>query len=129
MASDPRKPSYEPADVPHPWIIAGGVAGMIAFTLVLMGALLLVYLPAAPKAIAPERFADPQLEPVAHQEYDKVIAAQRKKLKQSGWVDESAGIAAIPVEQAMRIIAGRGGAAFDPLPETAPAAPEKEDTP
>jgi hypothetical protein len=48
------------------------------------------------------------------------IAADTKANESYGWVDEKAGIAQIPVKEAMKIIAEKG------LPVAAPAAPEKK---
>lgn len=48
------------------------------------------------------------------------LEADRKALEQAGWLDQSAGIAQIPIGDAMRIIAEKG------LPGAAPAAPAEK---
>ena len=65
----------------------------------------------------PGHISDPQ------QDMRDKIAADSKANESYGWVDEKAGIAQIPVKEAMKIIAERGlsGAA-----QAAPAAPEKK---
>ena len=42
-------------------------------------------------------------------------AAERRTLDSYGWIDRKAGLARIPIDEAMTIIAGRGAAAFAPL--------------
>jgi len=62
----------------------------------------------------PGHISDPQ------QDMRDKIAADIKANDSYGWVDEKAGIAQIPVKEAMKIIAEKG------LPGAAPAAPEKK---
>lgn len=56
----------------------------------------------------------------AQQDMREKIATDTKANESYGWVDEKAGIAQIPVKEAMKIIAEKG------LPGAAPAAPEKK---
>ncbi len=56
----------------------------------------------------------------AQQDMRDKIAADTKANESYGWVDEKAGIAKIPVKEAMKIIAEKG------LPGAASAAPEKK---
>lgn len=76
----------------------------------------------APAALPPEprlqgvpgHGADPQ------QDFRDKLAADERALEETRWVDEKAGVAEIPVEDAMRILAEKG------LPAAAPkAAPVK----
>ena len=62
----------------------------------------------------PGHISDPQ------QDMRDKTAADTKANDSYGWVDEKAGIAQIPVKEAMKIIAEKG------LPGAAPAAPEKK---
>lgn len=62
----------------------------------------------------PGHISDPQ------QDMREKIATDTKANESYGWVDEKAGIAQIPVKEAMKIIAEKG------LPGAAPAAPEKK---
>ncbi len=62
----------------------------------------------------PGHISDPQ------QDMRDKIATDTKANETYGWVDEKAGIAQIPVKEAMKIIAEKG------LPSAAPAAPEKK---
>ncbi|MBZ5527366.1 MAG: hypothetical protein LAN71_05630 [Acidobacteriia bacterium] len=69
-----------------------------------------------PKAL-PEPFLQgvPGHETDPQQDLRDMRARERKNLSQTRWVDEKAGIAEIPVEEAMKIISEKG------LPVTAPA--------
>jgi hypothetical protein len=62
----------------------------------------------------PGHIADPQ------QDMREKVAADTKANESYGWVDEKAGVAQIPVKEAMKIIAEKG------LPVVAVAAPEKK---
>jgi hypothetical protein len=62
----------------------------------------------------PGHITDPQ------QDMRDKIAADTKANESYGWMDEKAGVAQIPVKEAMKIIAEKG------LPGTAPATPEKK---
>ena len=62
----------------------------------------------------PGHDADPQ------QDHRDKVRADNEANEKYGWVDQSAGIAQIPVKEAMKIIAQKG------LPAMAPAAPEKK---
>jgi hypothetical protein len=69
---------------------------------------------------------DPRLQGVpghisdAQQDMREKIAADNKANESYGWLDEKAGVAQIPVKEAMKIIAEKG------LPGAAPATPEKK---
>jgi hypothetical protein len=55
-----------------------------------------------------ERFPEPRLEDNEFTELNDVRYSEEEKLNSSGWVDQSAGVAHIPIEQAMKLIAERG---------------------
>lgn len=124
--AETRLPSFEPAEATRPWIIAATVGGFLLFAVILMAILLAIYANVAPRPRPPEKFPEPRLQPAPGADLKHYLDAQHEKLKQSGWIDKSGGVAAIPVDKAMKIIAGRGVAAFDPVPGI--AAP-KEGTP
>ncbi|MGH9497773.1 MAG: hypothetical protein ACRD3L_01385 [Terriglobales bacterium] len=70
-------------------------------------------------------FPNPRLEEDERGELKTVLLDQEQKLNSYGWVDEKAGVARIPIERAMQLVAERG------LPTTpkagiAPAAAGKE---
>jgi hypothetical protein len=117
MAAETEKPGFEPADISRPWLVGGSILAFFLFAIVLMGILLAVYLGVAPAPKAPEVFPKPELQPHPQADLKKYMKAQQKRLDQAGWIDKKSGIAAIPIDKAMRIIAGRGASAFAPLPE------------
>lgn len=113
-------PSFESAEFARPWTVGAAIAGFLLFAVMVMAILLAIYLAVAPKPQPPEIFPEPRLQPSPQVDFKAFLNMQQRKLEQSGWIDKSAGIAAIPVEKAMKIIAGRGRSAFDPLPGIAP---------
>jgi hypothetical protein len=79
----------------------------------------------------------PKLLARPERELDEVRAAEKEQLGSYGWVDQAGGVARIPVERAMEIVAAQGlparqagAAAAAPAPATpAPEAPAAEATP
>jgi hypothetical protein len=57
----------------------------------------------------------PRLQSTPRQDLEQLRAEEEKELASYGWVDEKAGIAHIPIEEAIKIVAARG------LPHAAPA--------
>jgi hypothetical protein len=53
-------------------------------------------------------FPEPRLEDNERTEINDTRYAEEVRLNSSGWVDQSAGVAHIPIEQAMQLIAQRG---------------------
>jgi hypothetical protein len=117
MAAESETPGFESAEISRPWLVAGSVFGFFVIVIAMMGALLAIYVQVAPMPTAPETFLK------------KYMEAQKKRLNQIGWIDKSAGVAAIPIDNAMRIIAGRGTAAFAPVPEASGDKPQGGPTP
>jgi hypothetical protein len=117
MAAESETPGFEPAEISRPWLVAGSVFGFFVIVIAMMGALLAIYVQVAPAPTVPETFPKPELQAHPQADLKKYMDAQKKRLNQTGWIDKSAGVAAIPVDKAMRIIAGRGTAAFAPVPE------------
>jgi hypothetical protein len=70
----------------------------------------------APTAVAPQLLARPE------RELDLVRREETERLKSYGWVDQAAGVAHIPVERAIEIVAARGLPARAAAPATSPAA-------
>jgi hypothetical protein len=64
-----------------------------------------------------EQFPEPRLEDNERTELNDFRYSEEEKLNSSGWVDQSAGVAHIPITQAMQLIAQRG------LPTTPQAGP------
>ncbi len=51
---------------------------------------------------------EPDLQVASSRDYQEMRAAEEAQLHSYRWVDREAGIAAIPIERAMEILAGRG---------------------
>jgi hypothetical protein len=59
-------------------------------------------------SMAADEFPSPRLQQRPAAELDRMKAMERRRIDAYGWVDRSAGIASIPVERAMDILAQRG---------------------
>jgi hypothetical protein len=55
-----------------------------------------------------QRFPEPRLQPNPAADLNKFRAQEEEILNSYGWVDQQAGVAHIPIEQAIDIIAARG---------------------
>jgi len=64
---------------------------------------------------------EPRLQALPRKDLAEVLDRQQRILTSYGWVDEKAGIARIPIERAIEIVATRGVP-----PRSRPAAPEKQ---
>jgi hypothetical protein len=65
----------------------------------------------------------PRLQSAPLQDLEQLRAEEDKELASYGWVDEKAGIAHIPIDEAIKIVAARGlpRAAAAPAPSAAPS--------
>lgn len=74
----------------------------------------------APVLSPPSTFAEPRLQSDPRTDRIGLQAEQEKQLAGYAWVDRDRGLARIPIERAMTLIAGRGERAFAPIdgPET-----------
>jgi hypothetical protein len=97
------------------WFTAG-LAVLAVMVLVLMGALLWVLSGGrppgqgvvTPSVPAPNMSPEPDLQVASSLDYQEMRAAQEAQLNSYRWVDREAGIAVIPIERAMEILASRG---------------------
>jgi hypothetical protein len=97
------------------WFTAG-LAVLAVMVLVLMGGLLWVLSGGwpprqgivTPMIPAPNMSPEPDLQVASSRDYQEVRAAEEAQLHSYRWVDRDAGIAAIPIERAMEILASRG---------------------
>jgi len=55
-----------------------------------------------------QQFPEPRLEDNERTELNDYRYAEEERLNSAGWVDQSAGVAHIPIDQAMQLIAQRG---------------------
>ena len=97
------------------WFTAG-LAVLALTVLLLMGALLWLLSGGwpprqgivTPMVPAPNMSPQPDLQVASSRDYQEMRAAEEAQLRSYRWVDREAGIAAIPIERAMEILAGRG---------------------
>lgn len=100
------------------YVIVGGIACALG-----AGALLLhVRGPATNTPPQPFKGAAPLLQPAPQPDRVRYMREKRRLLASYGWVDRQAGIARIPLDEAMRLLAARGGA-VSPAPAAGRAAP------
>jgi hypothetical protein len=103
------------------WFTAG-LAVLAVTVLVLMGALLWLLSGGwpprqgivTPLVPAPNMSPQPDLQVASSLDYQQMRAAEEAQLRSYRWVDREAGIAAIPIERAMEILADRGMPAQKP---------------
>lgn len=69
--------------------------------------------PAGPDAASFPVVAPPALQSAPQREREQYFADKRRLLESWQWIDQQAGIARIPIEQAMQIMAARSGTASD----------------
>lgn len=131
-------PNEEMGDraIPQPPDVATGtvilsVVGFLSLVAVAMVALffyLKVSAPAALKQPTQHDFPKPALQASPKEDLARIEFEQRTALSGHAWVDRSKGLARIPIDEAMRIIAARGDRAYDALEPPAsasdPAKPE-----
>ena len=107
------------------------VIGFLAFVAVSLVGLRACYVwdVRSPVLTPPRPFAPPRLQTDPVSDLNRLKAQQRAQLTGYGWVDGDRGLARIPIERAMDLIAARGPDAYAPLePPAAPSpvrGPEK----
>ena len=65
--------------------------------------------------VPPAPFAKPRLQTNDAGDLAKLQAEQRDRLNRYSWVDRDKGIAAIPIEEAMKRVVARGADAYSPI--------------
>jgi predicted outer membrane lipoprotein len=102
--------THEPGDVSGRFIL--GAVGMVLGTLLVIALGVLIAFPlshldwtlASKLPVYPE----PRLQPSPRQDMQRFRASEMQQLNGTGWIDQSAGIAHIPIGDAMRKIAHDG---------------------
>jgi hypothetical protein len=120
----------QPPDVATGIVIVA-VAGFLGFVALSMTGLFFYLRSSVPDAfrkVIEHHFPEPALQKNPQDDLRRFEREQRAALSGYGWVDQSKGLVRIPIEEAMRIIAARGGQAYDPLDQPAktsgPSAPD-----
>jgi hypothetical protein len=109
---------HEPAatDLRAVWLSGLGLVTLIVATLLIVAALMRLFAAdstgefAAVKRSGASQLpvGDPSIDVNQSAELERLFERQRALLRQSRWVDQSAGIARIPIDQAISIIVERG---------------------
>lgn len=122
--------------LPEPGGVATGtviiaVAGFLGFVALSMTGLVFYLrseVPGVFTAAVEHQFPEPTLQKTPQGDLERFEQKQRDVLSGYGWIDRSAGIVRIPIEEAMRIIAQKGDHAFDaPDPSAAKSGPANPD--
>ena len=107
----------QPPDV-APGIVIIAVAGFLSFVALSMAGLFFYLRSAVPQVferVTENHFPEPLLQKNPQQDFERFEQEQRAALSGYDWVDQPKGLARIPIEEAMRIVAARGDRAYDPL--------------
>ncbi len=101
----------EPADVNFPGVLAG-VGVVLGGIAVALASAWFVTVDTgvdrgAPGNGRPPAIAGPQLQSAAHTELQAFLEEKNRRLEGYGWVDRRAGRVHIPIEAAMRLLAGQ----------------------
>ncbi len=95
---------------PRALVLFGG--GLVAFLLVSLGVLYLVFRPQAlwprPGAAWSGNEASPALSTSPHQDLAAIRRQEDAELEELAWIDRDKGIARIPIEDAMRLVVQDG---------------------
>ena len=131
-------PAYEASYLNLWTIILSGVGLLVVIGIVLALTAVLYSLfgfrGAAPGAPSPLTLEDavipgPRLQVAPQEELLQLRSTQQARLDSYGWIDEERGIAHIPIEQAMQIIAEQGLPDSGVIVQPEPAAPDGEPSP
>lgn len=124
MGSDAQEVPRESPGVAT-WPVLLTVAGFLGFVGLTLVGLRVYYLwdVREPVSTPPRSFAEPRLQADPRAERERLEAAQRKRLSGYVWIDQDRGIARIPIDDAMKLIVGRGDQAYDPLDPPADPSP------
>jgi hypothetical protein len=102
------------------------IAGYLLFVAVAIAGMLLFLKIQAPGAFTPgtkRPFPAPELQRAPEKDLRRYQAAQRAILHNYAWVDREHDIARIPIDEAMRLVIGRGQHAYDALQAPHPLVP------
>lgn len=121
MAENKQQAAAQPpGDINARSVLWGGIAIALGTALAALASYLLWQWGNAPSGVQPlggpnagmlPAVAPPGLQSAPQQERAQYFSEKRRLLESWEWVDRQHGIARIPVEEAMRIMAARGGKA------------------
>jgi hypothetical protein len=125
-----RAPPQPPEVSDRPILMV--VGGFLVFVALAIAGLLLFLQKEAPRALVPrveQPFPQPALQKLPQSDLARFEAAQRSALSGYAWVDRDHGLARIPIDEAMQMIASRGAHAYDPLQASSPSEPTRGGSP
>lgn len=99
-----------------------GFLGLVALAMTGLFFYLRTSAPSALKQAVEHQFPEPTLQKSPQADLKRFEIEQRMTLSGYAWIDRPNGLAHIPIEEAMRIIAARGDHAYDALDAAANAA-------
>jgi hypothetical protein len=118
----------QPPDVDSRVVFAVTI-GFLVFVAISMTGLFFYLRADAPDALntpSERQFPEPALQKAPQNDLKNFEAEQRAALSGYAWIDRSHGIARVPIEDAMQIIAARAEHAYDPIDaQDPPASPSK----
>jgi hypothetical protein len=99
------------------WPVLATVVGFMVFVGVSLVALRVYYASdvRGPVVVPPRPYPSPELQVDPTADLDRLQAEQRGRLTGYAWVDRDHGLARIPIDRAMELIAGRSVDAYAPL--------------
>ena len=102
--------THEPADISGRFIL--GAVGLLlgSLAVITVGVLLAFPLSHLDRTLAHRlpTYPEPRLQPSPREDMQRFYASEMRRLNSTGWIDKSAGIAHIPIDDAMRKIAQDG---------------------
>ena len=109
-------------------VVIKAALGFLAFVAVSLAALggYYAWIIREPVLLPPRTFGEPQLQSNPRADLTELRAAQASRLHGYAWVDRGRGLARIPIEQAMALIAARGDQAYAPLDQLPSAPPGRQ---
>jgi hypothetical protein len=112
----------EPGSV-HTSYVLIGAAGFLILLFGAISVFAVIYQSAVPnpQPAAPRAFPAPQLEAHPAAELHRLLARQHKELNSYRWANADHTLIAIPIQQAMKLIAQRGDQALAPIPSVSGA--------
>jgi len=113
--------THEPADITSRFIL--GAVGLLlgALLVITVGVLLAFPMPHLDRTLAQRlpSYPEPRLQPSPREDMQRFYASEMQRLNSTGWINKSAGIAHIPITDAMREIARDGIPGWPASPDKA----------
>jgi len=121
MAAERIFPDRLEPDSTRPRLLLAIAGAVLLLLVVAFGMTFWFYKAFVPErpALVPKQFPSPQLIQDETAERHRVEAEQRARLQGYRWVDRDKGVIAIPIGEAMRMIAAMGADGYAPI-DTAP---------